>query len=74
MNENTVSLDEIGAELEGISMQISAVSCLFGDGADKIDRPTDKCILETLFAIARHISRCVNDIDTFNNGLSRKEH
>ena len=74
MNENKVSLDEICAELEGISFEISAISCLFSEDADKIDRPTDKCILETLFAIARHISRCVNDIDTFNNGLSRKEH
>ena len=76
MNRNELSLSDVCAELEGIALELSALSTLFDEDASKLlDRPTDYVIRESLFAISRHIERCENDIDRFESNMlqSRNE-
>lgn len=58
--EQKLSLSDVCAELQGISLELSALTCLFDAGCD---RPSDHTFRETIFAISRHVERIAKDIN-----------
>ncbi len=65
-------LDEISAEITGISRNITVISTFFDiEDVEKIKMsyPTNRSFCEALFAISRHLDHLADDIDDFKREM-----